>query len=164
MSKPVQRSAAAQVDVAPGVVGRDEYERDVCARRGSATDVRYEPDASFGDWKPKVAECHANVDYWVAHREGYAPVRGWLAYMSGGDVHGYTAHSVLRDPHGELADITPVEDRNFTRRRFIPHLGDDATFLRMRTLNLNILCQGNCPAPAFELEWVNQPIALDDAL
>ncbi|MBB2791695.1 UNVERIFIED_ORG: hypothetical protein GGD58_000539 [Rhizobium pisi] len=144
---------------------RDEYERDICARSGTPIDVRYEPDASIGEWRPKVADCHANVDYWVAHREGYAAVRGWLAYLEGGaDLHGYTAHSVLRDPHGELVDITPVEDRNFVRRRFIPHLGDDATFLNMRTLDLSIHCLGSCPAPAAELEWVNQPITSDDPL
>ncbi len=115
-------------------MGRDEYERNICARNGSAVDVRYEPNASIGEWRPKVAECHANVDYWVNHRAGYAAVRGWLASMScGADLHGYTAHSVLRDPHGELVDITPVEDRNFSRRRFIPHLGDDETFRRMRS-------------------------------
>ncbi|OED00943.1 hypothetical protein A9Z06_13475 [Rhizobium sp. YK2] len=112
-----------------------------------------------------MAECHANVDYWADHHAGYTVVRGWLAYMGGGaDFHGYAAHSVLRDPRGELVDITPVEDPNFIRRRFIPHLGDEATFLRMRTLNLNILCQGNCPAPAVELEWVNPPTASDDPL
>ncbi|NEI96394.1 hypothetical protein [Rhizobium ruizarguesonis] len=146
----------------PAIMERGEYERDICARSGSAVDVRYEPDASIGAWTTKVAECHANVDYWVAHHEGYAAVRGWLAHIGCGDLHGYTAHSVLRDPHRELVDITPVEG-NF-HRRFIPHLGDDATFLRMRTPKLEILCQGNCPAPAFELEWVNQPTDSDDPL
>ncbi|ARQ13147.1 hypothetical protein NXC12_PD00035 (plasmid) [Rhizobium etli] len=148
----------------PAIIGRDDYERDICARSKSAVDVRYEPDASIGDWTPKVAECHANVDYWVNHRAGYAAVRGWLAHIGCGDLHGYTAHSVLRDPHGELVDITPVEDRNLVHRRFIAHLGDDAAFLRMRTPKLEILCQRNCPAPAFELEWVNQPIDSDDPL
>jgi hypothetical protein len=149
----------------PAVMGRDEYESDICARSGSAVDVRHDPGAFIGEWKPKVAECHANVDYWVDHHAEYTVVRGWLAYMGGGtDFHGYTAHSVLRDPCGELVDITPVEDPNFIRRRFTPHPDDKATFLRMRTLDLNILCQGNCPAPAVELERVNPPAASDDPL
>ncbi|MFS2175346.1 hypothetical protein ACCC98_05240 [Rhizobium pisi] len=143
---------------------RDDYERDICGRSGSTVDVRYEPDASIGEWRQKVAECHANVDYWVQHSVGYAAVRGWLACTGCGDLHGYTAHSVLRDPDGELVDITPVEDRNFSRRRFVPHLGDEETFRRMRILNLKILCLGNGPAPAFELEWTNPPTTLDDAL
>ncbi|MDR6818766.1 hypothetical protein J2X76_003948 [Neorhizobium sp. 2083] len=100
----------------------------------------------------------------IAREQARLRKRNVVRLPSGADLHGYTAHSVLRDPHGELVDITPVEDRNFVRRRFIPHLGDDATFLRMRTLNLNILCQGNGPAPAFESEWVNRPIDSDDAL
>ncbi|MBB2801688.1 UNVERIFIED_ORG: hypothetical protein GGE36_004748 [Rhizobium etli] len=49
----------------PAIIGRDEYERDICARSGSAVDV----------------------------------VRGWLAHIGCGDLHGYTAHSVLRALH-----------------------------------------------------------------
>ncbi|MGO7960582.1 hypothetical protein [Rhizobium leguminosarum] len=71
-----------------GSMERDDYDRDICARSGSAIEVRFERDACIGDWRPKVADCHANADYWAAHHEGYAPVRGWLAYMGCGDVHG----------------------------------------------------------------------------
>lgn len=135
---------------------RREYEHDVCARSESAVDVRYEPDALIGHWRPKVADCHANVDYWVYHCDGYAAVRGWLAYADFGlNMSGYTAHSVLRSPDGELVDITPVQDCNFVQRRFIPHQGDEETFLRMRTLNLNICCQGDYPAPEIDPSWVD---------
>ncbi|MGO4569331.1 hypothetical protein AB4Z52_30870 [Rhizobium sp. 2YAF20] len=137
---------------------RDEYERDVCARSGAAVDVPFKPDVFIGNWKPKVAECHANVDYWVAHHAGYAPVCGWLCYASfGPDSRGYTAHSVLRHPNGGLVDITPVEDRNFVHRWFIEHLGDDTTFLEMRKDTLiNLTCQGNFPAPPLDPMWALQ--------
>lgn len=128
---------------------RDEYLRDICARSGRSVDVRFMPDAFIGDWKPKVGDCHANVDYWVRHHPDYAPVRGWLCYASfGPDSRGYTAHSVLRTPAGELVDITPVEDRNFVHRWFIEHLGDEAAFLEMRAgIYINLSCQGDLPAP-----------------
>ncbi|MFW2229607.1 hypothetical protein [Rhizobium sp. CRRU65] len=134
---------------------RDEYVRDICARSGAAVDVPFWPDPFIGDWKPNVGECHANVDYWVAHQDGYTPVRGWLCYAGfGPDSRGYTAHSVLRYSNGELVDITPVEDRNFAHRWFIEHLGDEATFLEMRKDTfITLACQGNRPAPQPDPIW-----------
>lgn len=126
---------------------RDEYERDFCARVGTASFVPFKPDAGFDGWEPKVGGCHENVDHWVKHHVGHTEVRGWIAYISDGyDLVAYTAHSVVRGPDGMLFDVTPLYDTNAIRGGFISHVGDDATFLAMRTQNLEIRCQGNCPA------------------
>lgn len=135
---------------------RDEYERDVCARAEAAYDVPF-IDASFASWKPKVAECHENVDHWVRHHPGYTAVRGWLAYASyGSNDFGYTAHSVVRDPDGKLFDITPTIDPDCWRGRFIIHVGDEQTFFGMKGLNNEIRCQGNCPAPTLDFDVILQ--------
>lgn len=126
---------------------RDEYERDLCARGETASFVPFKPDAGFDGWEPSVGGCHDNVDHWVRHHSGYTAVRGWLAYASyGGELVGYTAHSIVRGPDGILFDITPLYDTNAKRAPFVTHVGDDATFLAMRTPNLEIRCQGNRPA------------------
>ncbi|MBY5436503.1 hypothetical protein [Rhizobium leguminosarum] len=139
---------------------REEYERDLCARNGTASFVSVKPDAGFDGWEPKVGGCHDNVDYWVKHHVGHTAVRGWIAYMSGGPDHVvYTAHSVVLGPDGQLFDITPLYHNDDLRGRFIVHVGDDATFLEMRTLNLNISCQGNCPAPPLDPIWALQQYA-----
>jgi hypothetical protein len=126
---------------------RDEYERDICARSETASFVPFKPDAGFDGWGPTVGGCHQNVDHWVKHHSGHAAVRGWLAYANyGGDLVGYTAHSVVRGPDGALFDITPLYDSKAIPGQFIIHAGDDTTFLAMRTPNFEIRCQGNCPA------------------
>lgn len=129
---------------------REEYERDICARSDTACLVPIKRDAGFDGWKPKVGGCHDNVDHWVKHHEGHTAVRGWMACSTcGPDYIVYTAHSVVRDRDGSLFDITPREHDEELRGHFIVHEGDDAAFLAMRTQNLNISCQGNCPAPPF---------------
>lgn len=60
---------------------RGEYERDVCTRAEAGVRVSF-IEASIGAWKPKVAECHENVDHWVKHHPECTAVRGWLAYAS----------------------------------------------------------------------------------
>lgn len=136
---------------------RDEYERDICARSEIAFLVPYRPVGEFDGWKPKIAACHENVDHWVKHHSGYTAVRGWLMYANfGGDLAGYTAHSVVCGPDGSLFDITPLYNNNAPRGRFIVHVGDEATFLAMRTFDLNIKCQGNCPAPPLDFDFLAQ--------
>ncbi|MFK3968609.1 hypothetical protein ACI2KT_34180 [Ensifer adhaerens] len=138
---------------------RDEYERDICARAEAASNVRF-TDVSFADWKPKVAECHDNVDYSVEHHPGCSAVRGWLAYASyGTNDFGYTAHSVVRGPEGDLFDITPTHDPDYPRGRFVIHVGDEQTFFDIKGGSHEIRCQGNCPAPRLEADVLWQQSA-----
>ncbi|KRA65301.1 hypothetical protein [Rhizobium sp. Root651] len=126
---------------------RNEYEQDLCARAETAAFVPFKPGAGFDGWEPAVGGCHQNVDHWVKYHSGHTAVRGWLAYANyGGDLFGYTAHSVVRGPNGTLFDITPLYNTKAVRGRFIAHVGDDAAFLAIRTPNFEIRCQGNCPA------------------
>jgi hypothetical protein len=125
----------------------DEYIRDFCARASEGAFVSFKSDAGFDGWEPQVGGCHENVDYWVAHHEGDAAVRGWLAFADyGSGLVGYTAHSVVRGNDGVFFDITPFSNPSVQRGFFIPHLGDDASFLEMRKVSIEIRCQGNCPA------------------
>ena len=67
---------------------------------------------SIGDWGPSEHECHGNVTTWCQHNpQGHKPVRGWL-YFDFGLILPYvrfTAHSVVEQENGELADITPSQ-------------------------------------------------------
>lgn len=141
---------------------REEYERDICARSAVASLVPFRPYAGFDGWEPQVRQCHANVDHWVRHHPGHTAVRGWLAWASyGSNQIGYTAHSVVRSPDGEMFDITPTLDPACWRGGLITHLGDDESFLAMRTLNLEIRCQGSCPAPALTFDLLCQNVSLE---
>ncbi|MDE3795833.1 hypothetical protein CN155_10205 [Sinorhizobium meliloti] len=135
---------------------RGEYERDICARAEVAVRVPFMA-VSMAAWEPKVADCHENVDHWVRHHPGCTAVRGWLVYASyGSDDFGYTAHSVVRGPDGNLFDITPTTDPDYQRGRFVIHVGDEHTFLEMRHLNKEIRCQGNCPAPMLDFDMISR--------
>ncbi|MBD1548681.1 hypothetical protein [Roseibium aggregatum] len=126
---------------------RDEYERDICARSQTAILVPFRPGMGINGWEPKVADCHRNVDHWVEHHLDHTVVRGWLAFATFySDQVGYTAHSVVRAPDGELFDITPTVDPDCWRGCFIAHLGEEEMFFEMKKLGNEIRCQGKCPA------------------
>lgn len=133
---------------------RDEYEHDICARSGAAFTVTVKNDDGFDGWEPQVSDCHNNVDYWIKHHAGHTAVRGWIYYYGNepGPVT-YTAHSVIRGPDGELFDITPLHNHNDKQRgHFIPHVGDEATFVAMRMdAFITLTCQGDLPAPLLDL-------------
>jgi hypothetical protein len=95
------------------------------ARLGDAEKLRFEP-VRIGTWESKSGECHANVDYWVAHAPGRDAVRGWI--INGTDGAGRCfpiAHSVGRE-NGKLHDITPPDGEPLAPdalRLFLPHEG-----------------------------------------
>lgn len=61
-----------------------------------------------GSWSPEENQCHQNVTIWCAQNSQFTPVRGWLYFeMEGSDCALFLAHSVVREPSGVLADITP---------------------------------------------------------
>lgn len=64
---------------------------------------------SIGDWKPVENDCHANVTTWCANAKGFEIVRGWLYFDMANALPFvlFNAHSVVRNPEGELWDITP---------------------------------------------------------
>jgi hypothetical protein len=91
----------------------------------------------------KIAECHDNVDVWLKSNPKHVAVRGWVVNASyGADVVGLTAHSVVRDAAGTLFDITPVTDERIRPGMvFVPHLGDDASFHRLRSgTGISFIC------------------------
>jgi len=64
---------------------------------------------SIGTWEPAENDCHANVTTWCANAQGFEIVRGWL-YFDMADTLPFVlfnAHSVVRNPEGQLWDITP---------------------------------------------------------
>ena len=52
--------------------------------------------------------CHQTVDAFAASHPGFHAVRGWLVTPAPG-VHMFHAHSVIRQPDGNLIDVTPGE-------------------------------------------------------
>jgi hypothetical protein len=125
---------------------RQEYEATICKGRDGAALVPF-VEVTIGDWTPEIADCHNNVDRYVAARPGCEPIRGWICYASfGPDGEGFTAHSVMRNDRGELFDITPVYPSAERGGVFLPHRGDEALFLAMRTQCIHIKCPSLDPA------------------
>lgn len=105
-------------------------------------------EVSLPNWRPQVADCHANVDKWVEANPGTVAVRGWVTYADFGLSIGLTAHSVVREPDGQLFDITPLESKGVRpTMRFVPHVGDEQEFLTMRESKAFIECP--CGADVF---------------
>ena len=119
-----------------------EYVADICKRLDQAERVPFRRVSPEG-WRPKVAECHQNVDAWVKANPGTAAVRGWVTYASFGDLGvGLTAHSVVQDTDGRLFDITPLLDESLRRgMRFVRHVGDEAMFFAAKKISVSL----NCP-------------------
>jgi hypothetical protein len=121
-----------------------EYEAGICARIREARVVPFRS-VSIGDWHPKVAACHENVDEWVQANPGASAVRGWVIWWTGGDeMFVLTAHSVVRDVKGQIFDITPLGDeRQRPGMHFIAHTGDEGTWLSRKTGEIR--CVGGRP-------------------
>ena len=121
---------------------RVDYEASICQRLCQAERVPFRS-VSLEDWRPKVSDCHRNVDTWIEANRGATAVRGWVTYASLGVAIGLTAHSVVRGPDGRLFDITPLENEYYrSTMRFIPHLGDEQLFFAMKDLGIYINCPG----------------------
>ena len=121
---------------------RADYEASICQRLRQAKRVPFRV-VSLEGWRPKVGDCHRNVDKWVEANHGAAALRGWVTYARLGDAIGLTAHSVVRSLDGHLFDITPLENEYYrTGMRFVPHLGDEQVFCAMKELGICI----NCPS------------------
>ena len=60
-------------------------------------------------WKPKLKDCHNNVDTLCKYRSEFKPARGWLFYDLGyeADYVMFQQHSVVVEESGSLIDITP---------------------------------------------------------
>ena len=62
-----------------------------------------------GDWEPQPNMCHHNVSIWCQHKPEFKVVRGWLYFdLLGLNYVKFVAHSAVRNPDGELFDITPA--------------------------------------------------------
>jgi hypothetical protein len=57
--------------------------------------------------RPKAHECEQNVLRWTSENPGNEPVHGWLANGPGGLL--LQKHWIVRDPKGQLVNITPLE-------------------------------------------------------
>lgn len=54
--------------------------------------------------------CHENARLWSENNPGWVVVDGWLC-LEGGPLSPFTifvAHSVVRDPTGQVVDVTPL--------------------------------------------------------
>jgi hypothetical protein len=85
----------------------NEHARALYEHRGEAIVVPL-VNVSTDDWQPVVKECHENCEVWCERHPEYELVRGWfyvpfptLAYCR------FLAHTVVRQPDGQLIDITP---------------------------------------------------------
>lgn len=112
-------------------MNRTEYETDVCRRLNKAEPVPFRQVSTEG-WRPVVAGCHPNVEYWVQMNPGTIAVRGWVCFAGFGYAVGLTAHSVVQDADGKRFDITPLEnERSREGMRFVEHLGNERDFFKM---------------------------------
>lgn len=73
------------------------------------------------DWSPAANECHINAEAWVALHPAYSVVHGWL-HIAGEPGYGasFEAHSVVRNPGGELRDVTKPRGAGHL---FLIHIG-----------------------------------------
>ena len=115
------------------VTSRATYEIRICDALTVATVPPFHQ-VLFADWVPRISHCHENVDFWVERNPRHSAVRGWVLYMpcvheSGVMGTMLTAHSVVRDPDGNLYDITPLGDEGVRASlRFVPHVGTEEEF------------------------------------
>jgi hypothetical protein len=122
-------------------VDRTAYEADIC-RRLSEADVIPFRRVVMEDGRPRIGECHPNVDAWVAAHADCIAIRGWAIYLDQGILGiRLTAHSVVRGPDRKLFDITPLADERVRpSMRFVCHTGDDKAFAVERDRCIFITC------------------------
>ncbi len=66
------------------------------------------------DFKPELAECHINVLVQQRFRQG-EPVCGWTIWQDkANEFVEAQFHTVWRDAHGNLKDVTPRQDKERT--------------------------------------------------
>jgi hypothetical protein len=120
---------------------RRAYEEAICARLTEGEVVPFK-EVSIGEWRPKVAECHGNVDTWVRSNPQTVAVRGWVTLYPIGELGiKLTAHSIVQAPDGTRFDITPLADEGAREgMRFVAHVADDQTFLEMKAINVFLTC------------------------
>jgi hypothetical protein len=110
----------------------EDYVALICSGRAEAVSVPFVK-VSIDEWIPKISDCHNNVDRWVAAYPDCEAVRGWISYISFGQVgEQLTAHSIVRNPDGTLIDITPVCQGAPRGGAFIEHRGDMALFAALK--------------------------------
>lgn len=76
------------------------------------------------DWEPIPHHCHENANRWVHEQRAWRVVRGWLIVLDDGVSAMFDAHSVVRDPLGQLWDVTQREVS-----RFVIHTGREDEFM-----------------------------------
>ena len=87
-----------------------QYKVDLCARPATAIRVPH-AFVENPDWQPEPRACHNNADMFCRYSPDHVPVRGWLIFddiPSEPGIIKFAAHSVIRTPEGDLADITPL--------------------------------------------------------
>jgi hypothetical protein len=104
-------------------VEHDGYFQSILSRAGEGV-VPLFIEVTCGGKPPVPAQCHNNVDTFVAENSGFTAVRGWLIDTS---VSTLIAHSVLANDDGALFEITCRHSFKFVR-----HLGEEAEFETIR--------------------------------
>ncbi len=117
-----------------------EYAALIGAHSAEAVRVPFKA-AEPGNWSPRVAECHANVDRWVTDHAGCRAVRGWVTFYPLLVGVRLTAHSVVEDANGNLLDVTPLEDERYRQgMRFVRHPGSECLFHALRDVSIYLDC------------------------
>lgn len=129
-----------------GTVSREDlelYRRTICAKfaAGEGEEVLFRK-VVIGEWQPRVAYCHDNVDRWVVEHPSDKAVRGWLPYQPIGNCFQLTAHSVVRAA-GAMFDITPFENESSRRGlRFIEDPSGGPLFTAwLKLVGKNLNCE-----------------------
>jgi hypothetical protein len=96
-------------------------------------------------------QCHENAEAYVREHVGSGVVRGWLIEDFDSFTY-FNAHSVVRDPSGELFDPTPMRQHC----RFLLHEGDEEDFALQRHNRPRI------QYPVIELNWHDLGAPVED--
>jgi hypothetical protein len=120
-------------------VDKQAYVNKVCNRYRHAKPLPFDAKRAAEN-NSRVGDCHNNVDAWIAAHPEDQAVRGWITWYNSV----VTAHSVVCSHDGKLFDITPLGDESIRGGlRFVPHLGDEATFAEMKAVN-HFMCSDEC--------------------
>jgi hypothetical protein len=104
-----------------------EFANALYQRRGEGVRLRIARPVVDG-WQPIIHECYENVDSWIRLRPDHKRIDGFIYYdqLTEFGFAKFTAHCVVEDENGVLADITPHGATN--EYLFIRHTGNREEF------------------------------------
>ena len=119
---------------------KQAYVDQVCARFHDRQHIPFDA-ARATENGSEIGRCHDNVDRWVAEHAGDRALRGWITWHAVINGVRLTAHSVVMGSDDRPFDITPLSDEGLRAwLTFVPHVGDDVSFARMREVMNSFDC------------------------